>query len=84
MRLKYLFITLDIKSNVDTSYFHSNKSFYNDILLWGSALDMNTAFVFQKRANREMYAVSFRNKINEINIINVPCQYIYYNKIKLK
>lgn len=63
------------------SYFHSIMSY--GILLWGSASDINTIFVLQKRAIRAIYKMdhrdSLRNKFKDINIMTVHCQYIYEN-----
>lgn len=63
------------------SYFHSIMSY--GILLWGSAADINTIFVLQKRAVRAIYKMnirdSLRNKFKEVNILTVHSQYIYEN-----
>lgn len=63
------------------SYFHSIMSY--GILLWGRAADMESVFVLQKRAVRAIYNLSRRESLRElfkqINIMTVPCQYIYEN-----
>ncbi|KAJ8723159.1 hypothetical protein PYW08_003071 [Mythimna loreyi] len=63
------------------SYFHSVMSY--GILLWGNAADIQTIFVLQKRAIRSIYKLSprysLRDKFKNINILTVPCQYIFDN-----
>lgn len=63
------------------SYFHSIMSY--GILLWGRAADIETIFILQKRAIRAIYKLcsrdSLRELFKEINIMTVPCQYIYEN-----
>lgn len=63
------------------SYFHSIMSY--GILLWGSASEIHTIFVLQKRAIRAIYKLnhrySLRDKFKEINIMTLHCQYIYDN-----
>lgn len=63
------------------SYFHSIMSY--GILLWGRAADIDSIFVLQKRAVRAIYQLrsrdSLRERFKEINIMTVPCQYIYEN-----
>jgi hypothetical protein len=63
------------------SYFHSIMSY--GILLWGSASEINTIFVLQKRAIRAIYKMyhrdTLRDKFKDINIMTVHCQYIYEN-----
>ena len=63
------------------SYFHSIMSY--GILLWGSASEINTIFILQKRAVRAIYKMnhrdSLRDKFKNINIMTVHCQYIYEN-----
>ncbi len=63
------------------SYFHSIMSY--GILLWGQASDVESIFILQKRAVRAIYNLgrreSLREKFKEINIMTVPCQYIYEN-----
>lgn len=63
------------------SYFHSIMSY--GILLWGSASEINTIFVLQKRAIRAMYKMnhrdSLRDKFKTINVMTLHCQYIYDN-----
>lgn len=76
-----LLTDVDTARLVYFSYFHSIMSY--GILLWGSAADINTVFVLQKRAVRAIYNMgpreSLRNKFKEINIMTVPCQYLYEN-----
>lgn len=61
------------------SYFHSVMSY--GILLWGGAADFQSIFILQKRAIRAIYKLrrrdSLRELFKEINILTVPCQYIY-------
>ena len=74
-------------TNVDTarlvyfSYFHSIMSY--GILLWGRAADIESIFILQKRAIRAIYGLRRRDSLRElfkdINIMTVPCQYIYEN-----
>ncbi|KAG7296652.1 hypothetical protein JYU34_000923 [Plutella xylostella] len=63
------------------SYFHSLLSY--GILLWGRAADIETIFVLQKRAIRSIYKLgsrdSLRELFKEINILTVPCQFIFSN-----
>ena len=63
------------------SYFHSIMSY--GLLLWGSAADIDTIFVLQKRAVRAIYGMSpresLREKFKQINIMTIHCQYIYEN-----
>ena len=61
------------------SYFHSVMSY--GILLWGSASEVQTIFVLQKRAIRSIYGLkrrdSLRELFKEINILTVASQYIF-------
>lgn len=63
------------------SYFHSIMSY--GIMLWGSAGEgrLNSIFVLQKRAIRAIYRMSPRESLREkfkvINILTLPCQYIF-------
>ena len=63
------------------SYFHSIMSY--GILLWGRAADIECIFILQKRAVRAMYNLRSRESLRElfkkINIMTVPCQFIYEN-----
>ena len=63
------------------SYFHSIMSY--GILLWGRAADIESIFILQKRAIRAIYNLRRRDSLRElfkdINIMTVPCQYIYEN-----
>ena len=53
------------------------------ILLWGSAADIETIFILQKRAIRAIYEMrpreSLRYLFKEINILTLPSLYIYEN-----
>ncbi|CAF4750832.1 unnamed protein product [Pieris macdunnoughi] len=74
-------------TNVETarlvyfSYFHSIMSY--GILLWGRAADIESIFILQKRAVRAIYNLrrceSLRELFKKINIMTVPCQFIYEN-----
>lgn len=61
------------------SYFHSIMSY--GLLLWGRAADVDAVFVLQKRAIRAIYNMkhrdSLREKFKEINILTLPCEFIY-------
>ena len=63
------------------SYFHSIMSY--GILLWGRAADIESIFILQKRAVRAIYNLHRRESLRElfkrINIMTVPCQFIYEN-----
>lgn len=63
------------------AYFHSIMSY--GILLWGSAADVETIFILQKRAVRAIYNLgprdSLRELFKEINILTLPSLYIYQN-----
>ena len=63
------------------SYFHSVMSY--GLMLWGSAADIETIFILQKRAIRAIYGLrpldSLRELFKEINILTVASQYIYDN-----
>lgn len=63
------------------SYFHSIMSY--GILLWGRAADIETIFILQKRAIRAIYNLrsreSLRERFKDIEILTVPCQYIFDN-----
>lgn len=63
------------------SYFHSIMSY--GILLWGRAADIESIFILQKRAVRAIYNLRHRESLRElfktINIMTVPCQFIYEN-----
>ena len=63
------------------SYFHSIMSY--GILLWGRAADIESIFILQKRAVRAIYNLRRRESLRElfkkINIMTVPCQFIYEN-----
>lgn len=63
------------------SYFHSIMSY--GILLWGQAASIMSIFVLQKRAIRAIYKLRCRDSLRElfkkINILTVPCQYIFEN-----
>lgn len=76
-----LYTEVDTARLVYFSYFHSLMSY--GILLWGSAADIDTIFVLQKRAVRAIYNMgpkeSLREKFKEISIMTVTCQYIYEN-----
>lgn len=51
------------------------------ILLWGNSADRNSIFVLQKRAIRAIYGLgpreSLRERFKKINILTMPCQYIF-------
>lgn len=68
------------------SYFHSLMSY--GILLWGSAADIGTIFVLQKRAVRAIYNLkprdSLREIFKEVKILTVASQYIYENIIYVR
>lgn len=61
------------------SYFHSVMSY--GLLLWGSAADIQTIFVLQKRAIRAIYKLrprdSLRELFKEINILTVASQFVF-------
>jgi Reverse transcriptase (RNA-dependent DNA polymerase) len=61
------------------SYFHSIMSY--GILLWGSAADIETVFILQKRAIRAIYCLTARTSLKdlfkEIKILTVASQYIF-------
>ena len=63
------------------SYFHSIMSY--GILLWGRAADVDSIFILQKRAIRSIYQLRCRDSLRElfkvIDILTVPCQYIFEN-----
>lgn len=63
------------------SYFHSIMSY--GLLLWGSAADIESIFILQKRAVRAIYGLkprdSLREVFKEINILTVASQYIFDN-----
>ena len=63
------------------SYFHSIMSY--GILLWGRAADVDSIFILQKRAIRSIYQLRCRDSLRElfkvIDILTVPCQYIFAN-----
>lgn len=65
------------------SYFHSIMSY--GILLWGSASELDSIFVLQKRAVRSIYNLSsrssLRERFSEFNILTVASQFIYENII---
>ena len=75
------FTDVDTARLVYFSYFHSIMSY--GILLWGRAADIESIFILQKRAIRAIYDLrrrdSLRELFQEINIMTVPCQYIYEN-----
>ena len=75
------FTDVDTARLVYFSYFHSIMSY--GILLWGRAADIESIFILQKRAIRAIYELrrrdSLRELFKEINIMTVPCQYIYEN-----
>ncbi|CAK1579780.1 unnamed protein product [Parnassius mnemosyne] len=68
------------------SYFHSVMSY--GLMLWGSAADIETIFILQKRAIRAIYSLrprdSLRELFKEINILTVACQYIYDNVLYVR
>ncbi|RVE47616.1 hypothetical protein evm_007713 [Chilo suppressalis] len=61
------------------SYFHSILSY--GIILWGTAADIESIFILQKRAVRSIYQLSsrtsLREKFKEIGILTVASQFIY-------
>lgn len=63
------------------AYFHSIMSY--GILLWGSAADVETIFILQKRAVRAIYNLGSRDSLRElfkkINILTLPSVYILTN-----
>ena len=75
------FTDVDTARLVYFSYFHSIMTY--GILLWGRAADIESIFILQKRAIRAIYNLrrrdSLRDRFKEINIMTVPCQYIYEN-----
>ena len=75
------FTDIDTARLVYFSYFHSIMSY--GILLWGRAADIESIFILQKRAIRAIYNLRRRDSLRElfkdINIMTVPCQYIYEN-----
>jgi hypothetical protein len=68
------------------SYFHSVMSY--GLLLWGSAANIESVFILQKRAVRAIYNLcqrdSLRNLFKKINILTVAGQYIYDNLVHVK
>ena len=54
-------------------------------MLWGSAADIDTIFVLQKRAIQAIYMMgpreSLKHKFKEINILTLHSQYIYDNLV---
>lgn len=74
-------------TNVETArlvyfaYFHSILAY--GILLWGSAADIESIFILQKRAVRAIYKLgsrdSLRTLFKQINILTVPSEYILQN-----
>ena len=60
------------------AYFHSIMSY--GVLLWGSAADVDSIFILQKRAICAIYKMgpreSLRNKFKEIDILTLPSLYI--------
>lgn len=75
------FTDVDTARLVYFSYFHSIMSY--GILLWGQAANVHSVFVLQKRAIRAIYKLrchdSLRELFKEINILTVPCQYVFEN-----
>ena len=63
------------------AYFHSIMSY--GILLWGSAADVDSIFILQKRAIRAIYNMgpreSLRNHFKDIDILTLPSLYIFHN-----
>jgi nicotinamide mononucleotide adenylyltransferase len=63
------------------AYFHSLMSY--GILLWGSAASIESIFIIQKRAVRNIYNMkpreSLRDVFKEINILTLPSLYILSN-----
>ena len=63
------------------SYFHSILCY--GMLLWGSASDINSIFILQKRAVRYIYTLRARDSLRDVfkdaGIITVASQFIYYN-----
>jgi hypothetical protein len=63
------------------AYFHSLMAY--GILLWGSAANIESIFIIQKRAVRNIYNMksneSLREFFKEINILTLPSVYIFSN-----
>jgi hypothetical protein len=63
------------------AYFHSLMSY--GIMLWGSAANIESIFIIQKRAVRNIYNMkpkeSLRDVFKEINILTLPSLYILSN-----
>ena len=53
------------------------------MLLWGSASDINSIFILQKRAVRYIYNLRARDSLRDVfknaGIITVASQFLYYN-----
>ena len=73
-------ILLRLKRLISYSYFHSILSYR--ILLWGSAADINSIFILQKRAARSIYnrtaQESLRDVFKDAGINTVASQLVYY------
>lgn len=68
------------------SYFHSLMSY--GIILWGSAAEVESIFILQKRAVRAIYKMSPRDSLREmfknIKILTLPSLYIFENILYVK
>uniref|UniRef100_A0A2H1WT74 SFRICE_028976 n=1 Tax=Spodoptera frugiperda TaxID=7108 RepID=A0A2H1WT74_SPOFR len=70
-----------------TARLHYFSDFHNimshDILLWGRAAEIKSIFILQKQAIRAIYKLSHRKSLRKffktIDILTMPCQFIYEN-----
>lgn len=68
------------------SYFHSIMTY--GLIMWGSAADIDSIFILQKRAIRAIYRMRARESLREIfpviDIMTLPSQYVFENLLYVK
>jgi hypothetical protein len=79
--LRKLLPTVNVKMLHMVYFAHICSYISYSIIFWGSSLSMRNVFMIQKRAIRIMLRPgprnSFRQRLKKLDILTVPCLYIY-------